>query len=437
MNQEEFHQALSRLADRDISPELFQKLEEHLLESEEARNDYREFMHLQSLIGLEINVHHGQQKVVPIERIISRQKRRTLKIAVFSAAAILILGLVTMQLFMVKERPPTLAFETAPGTQFNITHSMTGDDAPIGMTMEKGSRLMLTSGTVELSFGTGVKAIVIAPADMTLHDDNKLYLNQGTAWFQVPKGAEGFTVKTKELNIVDLGTEFGVIATPDDHDALHVFKGKVKVTALRVRKESDTLTAGQACRIDPIGRLVSVKPEIKKFLTVLPTSLPAYSGPMEFTDGTHSLGEGGVSYTVSSTSEASTIQNRAEGDMVIDAGGRVSVEFAEAVDIQISAGHIPDSQKLIWNSEGDVGDFSIDGGSLSRIHDPNKEILFEPNSGHSFRWEFIKPHDDKFHMPSLQTWRIELKGVRKFEFSKDATSEGRSSFNFQITSPSH
>ena len=157
---------------------------------------------------------------------------------------------------------------------------------------------------------------------------------------------------------------------------------------------------------------------------------------MEFTDGTHSLGEGGVSYTVSSTSDASTIQNRAEGDMVIHAAGSVSVEFAEAVDIQISAGNIADSQKLIWNSEGDFGDFSIVEGSLSQIHDPNKEILFEPNSGHSFRWKFIKPDSDKFRMPSLQTWRIELKGVREFEFSKDATSSARSGFNFQITSPS-
>ena len=435
MNQEEFHQALSRLADRDISPELFQKLEEYLLESEEARNDYREFMHLQSLIGLEINVHHGQQKVVPIERIISRQKRRALKVALLSAAAVFLIGMVTMRLFFVAEKVPTLVFETSPGTQFELTHSGVSDDLE-GAVLENGSRLTLRQGTVELNFASGVKSIVIAPADMTLHDDNKLYLNQGTAWFQVPKGAEGFTVKTKELNIVDLGTEFGVIATPDDHDALHVFKGKVKVTALRVRKESDTLTAGQACRIDPIGRLVSVKPEIKKFLTVLPTSLPAYSGPMEFTDGTHSLGEGGVSYTVSSTSDASKIQNRAEGDMEIAAGGSVSVDFAEAVDIQISAANIPDSEKSIWNSEGDFGDFSITEGSRSEVHDPNEEIEIAPLSKNSFSWKFSKPNDDKFISPSLQTWRIEFKGVREFELSKDATSSGWSSFNFQITSPS-
>jgi ferric-dicitrate binding protein FerR (iron transport regulator) len=117
MNQEEFHQALSRLADRDISPELFQKLEEYLLESEEARNDYREFMHLQSLIGLEINVHHGQQKVVPIERIISRQKRRALKVALLSAAAVFLIGMVTMRLFFVAEKVRTFFYQL----QYNLT----------------------------------------------------------------------------------------------------------------------------------------------------------------------------------------------------------------------------------------------------------------------------------------------------------------------------
>jgi hypothetical protein len=437
VNDQELNRLIQELLDGTISPQDLPLLETELASNESARELYLDTVEIHSLLDARVSVHSLKTNVVPIERIIRCQKRKAFRIAVLSAAALLILGLITMQLFMVKERPPTLTFETAPGTQFDITHSMTGDDAPIGMTMEKGSRLMLSHGTVELSFGTGVKSIVIAPADMTLHDDNKLYLNQGTAWFHVPEGAEGFQVTTDDLDIVDLGTEFGVIATPNDHDELHVFKGKVKVAALRVRKESNTLTAGQARRIDPIGRLVSVKPEIKKFLTVLPTSLPAYSGPMEFTDGTHSLGEGGVSYTVSSTSDASKIQNRAEGDMVIHAAGGVSVDFAEAVDIQISAGNIPDSQKLIWNSEGDFGDFSIDGGSLSQLHDPNKEILFEPDSDHSFRWKFFKPHSDKFRMPSLQTWRIELKGVRKFEFSKDATSPDRSSFNFQITSPSH
>lgn len=441
MNQEKFHEWVSRSLDNDLSEFEFSQLELHLIESAEARAYYRSQSQLHALLGLELNKSQASQNqlakpVISMDQVILLQKKKTLKIAAMAAAAMVLFTLLSLQLLFIDKPASPLAFKTSPSTIFTLTHA-TSEEAPSGMILHTGSRLKLEQGSVELSFGTGVKSIVIAPADMTLHDDNKLYLNQGTAWFQVPKGAEGFTVKTKELNIVDLGTEFGVIATPDNYDELHVFKGKVQVTALRARKESDTLTAGQARRVGMIGRLVSVKPEIEKFLTDLPTSLPAYSGPMEFTDGTHFLGEGGLRYTVSSTSDASTIQNRAEGDMVIDAAGSVSVDFLVAVDIQISAGNIPDSQKLIWNSEGDFGNFSTVGGSLFQLHDPNKEILFEADSGHSFRWEFLKPHSDKFRMPSLQTWHTELKGVRKFEFSKDATSAGRSSFNFQITSPSH
>ena len=79
----------------------------------------------------------------------------------------------------------------------------------------------------------------------------------------------------------------------------------------------------------------------------------------------------------------------------------VSVEFAEAVDIQISAANIPDSQKSIWNSEGDFGDFSITEGSRPEVHDPNEEIEITPLSKNSFSWKFSKPNDDKFISPSL------------------------------------
>jgi len=89
-----------------------------------------------------------------------------------------------------------------------------------------------------------------------MHADDLLYLNEGTAWFHVPKQAIGFQVKTKDLTIVDLGTKFGVFAKPDDHDEVHVLKGRVQVTANRVRKESMILTVNEARRINPIGQLL-------------------------------------------------------------------------------------------------------------------------------------------------------------------------------------
>ncbi|NWK55068.1 FecR domain-containing protein [Verrucomicrobiaceae bacterium N1E253] len=202
------------------------------------------------------------------------QKQKMARVSILSAAAILAISLVVMRLFFVdSEQPPSVAFQTSPGTQFTLTHDG-ANNQPVGQSMQPGSRLRLSQGCTELNFGSGVKAIVMAPADLTLHSDKQLYLGQGTAWFHVPKGAEGFTVKTRELDIVDLGTEFGVLAKANDHDEVHVLDGKIEVTALRLRKESTTLIAGEARRIDPVGRLVTIPTKRENFLASLPSSLP-------------------------------------------------------------------------------------------------------------------------------------------------------------------
>ncbi|MGB0993503.1 MAG: LamG-like jellyroll fold domain-containing protein, partial [Akkermansiaceae bacterium] len=266
---------MSRALDQDLTPGEFFEFEQHLTSSPEARARYMEYVDLHTILDLELQQREptqlGISNVVDIKRIIRRQKRRMRRVALIAAAAILLIGLVLMQLFFAQENEPTLVFQTSPGTQYALNHNGV-KNAPSGLVLEKGSRLQISQGSVELTFKSGVKSIVMAPADMTLHDDSTLFLNKGTAWFQVPKGAEGFNVKTKELDVVDLGTEFGVFAHADEHDEVHVIKGKVQVTTLRLRKESALLTAGNARRIDPVGRLSLIPLKASRFLTSLPNS---------------------------------------------------------------------------------------------------------------------------------------------------------------------
>lgn len=252
------------------------ELRDELAQSESARELYCYYARMHSLLmqrskgvaALSSNV-----SVIPIDAMMQSQRKRSLRLAMMAAAALLLITLVTMRLIFVPEQPPMLTFRISEGTQFEMTHDGSGE-APEGMSLEEGSRLRLTEGTVELNFGTGVRSIVMAPADLTLHDKDHLFLNQGTAWFHVPREAVGFQVQTKDLDIVDLGTKFGVIAHPDRHDEVHVFKGKVQLTANRLRKESAVLEGGQGRRIDPIGRLDSVPTRASAFLTELPTTVP-------------------------------------------------------------------------------------------------------------------------------------------------------------------
>ncbi|NWK55053.1 FecR domain-containing protein [Verrucomicrobiaceae bacterium N1E253] len=274
MNQEELTSLIEAWLDHTISESELTRLKQELLANRESVEYYVELAEMHSLLSQAKTTTLPQTNVVPMERVLKRQKNKTIKIALISAAAILVLSAVLMRLFFVDpETPPSLAFQTSPGTLFTITHDG-AEDQSNGQTMHPGSRLQLSQGAIELNFASGVKSIITAPADLTLHANDRLYLGEGTGWFHVPKGAEGFQVKTRDLNIVDLGTEFGVLAKTNDHDEVHVLKGKVQVTTLRIRKESATLTAGQARRIDPIGRLSTIPSANNQFANKLPKSLP-------------------------------------------------------------------------------------------------------------------------------------------------------------------
>ncbi|NWK55010.1 FecR domain-containing protein [Verrucomicrobiaceae bacterium N1E253] len=274
MNPEDLNAHIQDLLDGDIEPDALAQLEQELATNPEAMQQYIAYTDLNNLLDLEHEVRAKQSSgVVPIERIMHRQKLRNLRSATLSAAAILVIVVVAMSLFFSKEKAPILTFQSAPGTLFTLSHDKHGEQ-PAGQLLEPGSRLQISQGTVELTFRSGVRSIIQAPADLTLHDDNHLYLAKGIAWFHVAKGAEGFTVDTADLQVVDLGTEFGVHAHPNQHDEVHVFQGKVRVSTKRIRQESTTLISGEARRATPIGQLNSIPSKPDEFLSSLPSSLP-------------------------------------------------------------------------------------------------------------------------------------------------------------------
>ena len=220
----------------------------------------------------QISLNSGSESFVELAR--NYQKQRVSKISMMAAAAAFILMLVTLSLLFVDTtHKSTLAFVASPGTQFIITHASLDERLPEQMVMENGSRLQLSLGSVELTFDSGVKSIITAPADLTLLDGETLQLNEGTAWFQVPQEAIGFTVQTKDLNVVDLGTEFGILADPKKNDEIHVLKGEVQA-ALRHFGEAVILNAGKARRADPIGQLEIIPVDSTAFLKILPESPP-------------------------------------------------------------------------------------------------------------------------------------------------------------------
>ena len=275
MNKHPIEQTILDALDGSLSQQELTSLENELHKNPEALQLYIEYSNLENHLKIENEISQFSlaQPVIPIDTILKRQKIKSFRKAALATAAVVTLGLIAMAFFMVDNSPPTVAFETSPGTQYILTHDSDSENTE-GLTMQKGSSLSLSQGAVELTFDSGVKSIITAPAQLTYLGENVLELKQGTAWFEVPDGAEGFTVKTEDLTIVDLGTEFGVLAKPNNHDQVHVIKGEVEVTSKRAASETLLLKARNACTVKPVGTLKTIAYKSDPFLTKLPDSLP-------------------------------------------------------------------------------------------------------------------------------------------------------------------
>lgn len=88
--------------------------------------------------------------------------------------------------------------------------------------------LRIEAGEVVVRLDTGVELTLIGPASVTVQNGVRVGLDQGSLLANVPHWATGFTVRTRELEIYDLGTVFGVQAGSDASDVF-VFKGSVQV----------------------------------------------------------------------------------------------------------------------------------------------------------------------------------------------------------------
>ncbi|MFC4992545.1 LamG-like jellyroll fold domain-containing protein [Rubritalea tangerina] len=277
MKSSELHQAIQDLLDGCISTSTLEQLEQELLNNPEALKTYLAHSDLDTLLQVDHEINQQRTaSAVPIESIMQRQKRRQFKIATLAAAATILLTLIVLNLFFPTPPRAELSLRATPGSHFTLTHSDSHPEDPSQPNkMSAGSQLTLTQGSVELTFDSGVRSIISAPADLTLHDHQTLHLHQGKAWFHVPPRAKGFTLTTTELQVIDLGTEFAVLSSPDQYDEVHVFKGSILAKSLRSSSQPEIpLLADQAVRITTLGTFTPIKNSMAHFNAELPTTLP-------------------------------------------------------------------------------------------------------------------------------------------------------------------
>lgn len=271
MNERERDILIQRLFDGELPEEDFAELQDQLIADPEARKRLYDYAKLhQGLCFLVPSQGQQHGKLGSLLRI--AQHRLIVRQTLAVAAAAIILTVVILQLIQVPQAKPLASLRTAPGTTFAVTHTATSKGKePVPGTLEIGSSLELESGTAELELSSGIRAIVRAPARLVIQRADRVFLDRGKAWFQVAKEGRGFQVVSRELEVTDLGTEFGVIASDNDSDEVHCFKGEVVARALGPRAEERTLTRNQAFSGDFVGRVEPVRLRPEEFLQSLPS----------------------------------------------------------------------------------------------------------------------------------------------------------------------
>jgi hypothetical protein len=104
----------------------------------------------------------------------------------------------------------------------------TSSDGPrVGSALKPGW-LRLESGQAQVVFYSGARVVIEGPAELRLVSPTEAMCPIGRLLTQVPEPARGFRLGTDHLNVVDLGTSFGIDAS-HSRTEVHVFKGKVEL----------------------------------------------------------------------------------------------------------------------------------------------------------------------------------------------------------------
>lgn len=92
----------------------------------------------------------------------------------------------------------------------------------------RGEQVRLAAGVAEIAFDSGAIVTLEGPAELDLTSEWEAALRYGTLKARVPHEAIGFRVTNPEVEVVDLGTEFSVVAEESGGTEVFVTKGAVE-----------------------------------------------------------------------------------------------------------------------------------------------------------------------------------------------------------------
>ncbi|WP_437185235.1 FecR domain-containing protein [Planctomicrobium sp. SH668] len=170
-------------------------------------------------------------------QIVRRQSRRSVKR--FLGFAVCVCLVISAILWADRKE---LFLRTPVGSVASLSSDYTSSSRPfvLGQTIRARQRINVQSGVVSLQL-SGVFVDVVGPASAYVARDGLVILKHGTIISKVQPQSTGFTVRTPETEVVDLGTEFLV-----KHDAAKGSHVSVRTGSAQAKQLDWT---GQSTRI--------------------------------------------------------------------------------------------------------------------------------------------------------------------------------------------
>ncbi len=156
-----------------------------------------------------------------------------------------------------------------------LTDCRWADNTPAmaeGDELRFGTELKLLEGVAEIEYPSGVRVTLQGSSTFTAVSAQRGLLTVGRLSATVPRAAVGYAIETPSLDVIDLGTQFGVCVAEDGSTEVHVFQGEVE-TVTRGEEESpavrQTLSTAQAARFNLAGHFDGwLPPDCEKFESV-------------------------------------------------------------------------------------------------------------------------------------------------------------------------
>ena len=173
--------------------------------------------------------------------------RRTILVAFAASAAAILFGMFYFRGDDIEQRDLAASVQclggglTMAGRPVQVQHAAAGVE------------YRLDQGVAHLQYPQGVHVIVEAPATFCCLSQDRLRVQEGRVSAEVLAGAEGFQVETPEMNVVDLGTRFGVAVSKDGDSEVHVFEGEVEAAPATGTRAMKRLVQGQAQSVSQQG----------------------------------------------------------------------------------------------------------------------------------------------------------------------------------------